>query len=158
MRIGNGFDVHRLVTGRPLILGGVHVPYEFGLEGHSDADVLTHAITDALLGAAALGDIGMWFPPGQSEWRGANSMEFIKSVASALGQRNYKIVNVDSIIICEQPKLAPYFPQMRAKLAENIGISLKQVNVKATTSEGLGFIGRGEAIAAQAVVLIEEVD
>lgn len=156
MRVGNGFDVHKLVVGRQLILGGVRVPFEMGLEGHSDADVLCHAITDALLGAAALGDIGTWFPPTDPTWENAASVDFVRAAVVALAEREYKVVNVDSVIICERPRLSGFFMQMRARLAEIMRISVDQVSVKATTNEGLGFIGRGEAIAAQAVVLIEQ--
>ncbi len=156
MRVGNGFDVHKLVVGRPLILGGVAVPFEMGLEGHSDADVLSHAITDALLGAAALGDIGVWFPPGDPTWANASSLDFVRAAIVALAEREYRVVNVDSVIICERPKLSGFFGEMRSRLAGVMRVSPDQVSVKATTSEGMGFIGRGEAIAAQAVVLIEQ--
>jgi 2-C-methyl-D-erythritol 2,4-cyclodiphosphate synthase len=156
VRIGNGYDIHKLVVGRPLILGGVQIPFEFGLEGHSDADVLAHAITDALLGAAALGDIGIWFPPNEPRWENADSMKFIKTAVQALADRNYRVVNVDTVIICERPRLAKFFPQMRARLAEVMRISEDQVSIKATTNETLGHLGRGEGIAAQAVVLIEQ--
>ncbi len=154
IRVGNGYDIHKLVVGRPLILGGINIPFEFGLEGHSDADVLAHAITDALLGAAALGDIGMWFSPNEPRWENADSMKFVRTAVQALADRNYRVVNVDSVIICERPKLARFFPQIRARLAEVMRITDDQISVKATTNEGLGHIGRGEAIAAQAVVLI----
>lgn len=154
IRVGNGYDIHKLVVGRPLILGGVNIPFEFGLEGHSDADVLAHAITDALLGAAALGDIGMWFPPNEPRFENADSMKFVRTAVQALADRNYRVVNVDSVIICERPKLAKFFPQIRARLSEVMRITADQISVKATTNEGLGHIGRGEAIAAQAVVLI----
>jgi len=155
MRIGYGFDVHRLVVGRPLILGGVRVPFELGLEGHSDADALAHAVTDALLGAAGLGDLGIWFPADDAEYEGADSLALLQQVTNTLSEREYEIVNVDSVIICERPKLSPFFEKMRERLAQAMGISFNQVSVKATTSEGLGFTGRGEAIAVQAVALIE---
>jgi 2-C-methyl-D-erythritol 2,4-cyclodiphosphate synthase len=145
-----------MVVGRPLILGGISIPFEFGLEGHSDADVLAHAITDALLGAAALGDIGMWFPPSDPRWENCDSMKFVRTAVQALADRSYRVVNVDSVIICERPKLAKYFGQMRARLAEVMKVSLDQISIKATTNETLGHIGRGEGIAAQAVVLIEQ--
>lgn len=157
MRIGNGYDIHKLVVGRPLILGGVHVPFEFGLEGHSDADVLSHAITDALLGAAGLGDIGMWFSPSDPRWENADSMKFVRTAVQALADNNYRLSNIDSVIICERPRLAKFFPQMRARLAEAAKVSADQISVKATTNEGLGHIGRGESIAAYAVALIEAV-
>ncbi len=156
MRIGNGFDIHKLVKGRPLVLGGVNIPYELGLEGHSDADVVAHAITDALLGASALGDIGVWFPPDDPRWAGADSMKFVAAAVQALTERGLKVVNVDTVIICEKPKLLPFISQMRVQLAEAMRIYVDQVSVKATTAEQLGSIGRGEAIAAQAVVLINE--
>lgn len=156
-RIGNGYDIHKLVVGRPLILGGVHIPFEFGLEGHSDADVLAHAITDALLGAAALGDIGMWFPPTDPRWENADSMKFVRTAVQALADRNYQVANVDTVIIAERPKLLKFFPEIRTRLSEAMRITLDQVSVKATTNEEMGHIGRGEGIAAQAVVLIEQV-
>ena len=155
MRIGNGYDLHRLVVGRPLILGGVNIPFELGLEGHSDGDVLSHAIMDSLLGAAGLGDIGMWFPPGDPEYLGANSVRLLRMVTDFLRQERYVICNVDSVIICERPRLSPYFTDMRQKLSEAMDIAFDKVSVKATTTEGLGTTGRGEAIAAQAVALID---
>lgn len=155
MRIGNGYDLHRLVVGRPLIVGGVQIPFEFGLEGHSDGDVLCHAIMDALLGACALGDIGMWFPPGDPEYLGAESVRLLRMVTSFLHQERYVIANVDSVIICERPRMSPHFAAMRERLAGAMDIAVDRVSVKATTTEGLGATGRGEAIAAQAVVLVD---
>ena len=155
MRVGNGFDIHRLVVGRPLILGGVHVPFEMGLEGHSDGDVLAHSIMDALLGAAGLGDIGMWFPPGDPEYLGANSIKLLGLVRDLVRQEKYTIANVDSVVICERPRLSPFFSDIRQKLAYAMEISWEKVSVKASTAEGFGAVGRGEAIAAQAVALLE---
>ncbi len=155
MRVGNGFDVHRLVPQRPLILGGLTIDFERGLQGHSDGDVLTHAIIDALLGAAGLGDIGMWFPPEDETHKGANSLNMLSKVVAALLEHEYKILNVDSVIICERPKLSPHFAEMRKLLAEAMGIGQEQVSVKASTAEKLGAIGDGQAIAVQAVALID---
>ena len=157
MRVGIGYDVHRLVANRKLILGGVEIPYAFGLLGHSDADVLTHAICDAILGAAGLGDIGQHFPDTDAAYAGISSLVLLERV-KALIASDYSIQNVDSTVIAQRPKLAPYIPQMRQCLAETLGISTQQVNVKATTSEGLGFIGKGKAIAAHAIVCIAEVE
>lgn len=156
MRIGEGYDVHRLTDGRRLILGGVDIPYEKGLDGHSDADVLAHAIADALLGAAALGDIGKLFPDNDPKYLGADSLVLLSEVVKRVGERGYSIVNVDSTVIAQAPKLAPYIDRMRANLAASMGISVDLVSVKATTEEHLGFTGRGEGIAAKAVCLIEE--
>jgi len=155
MRIGNGFDIHRLVVGRPLILGGVHIPFELGLEGHSDGDVLAHAVMDSLLGAAGLGDIGMWFPPGDPEYSGADSVKLLRLVRDFLRQEHLRVVNVDTVVICERPRLSPYFADMRERLGDAMEVSWEKVSVKASTHEGLGAIGRGEAIAVQAVALIE---
>ena len=155
MRIGEGYDVHRLTDGRRLILGGVDIPYEKGLDGHSDADVLAHAIADALLGAAALGDIGKLFPDNDPKYLGADSLVLLSEVVKRVGERGYSIVNVDSTVIAQAPKLAPYIERMRANLAASMGISVDLVSVKATTEEHLGFTGRGEGIAAKAVCLIE---
>lgn len=155
MRIGHGYDVHKLVEGRRLILGGVEIPYERGLLGHSDADVLTHALMDALLGAAALGDIGKLFPDNDARFLGADSVELLKRVCAALKEGGFSVSNVDCTVLAQRPKLAPYIPQMRRRLADAMGISLSQVSVKATTEEGLGFTGEGLGIAAHAVVLIE---
>ena len=158
MRIGTGYDVHRLTEGRDLILGGVKIPYEKGLLGHSDADVLLHAIMDALLGAAALGDIGMHFPDTDPAYKGISSIELLKTVGGLLEEKCYMIGNIDATIIAQQPKLLPYREQMRKNIAEALHISVDQVNVKATTEEGLGFTGSGEGMAAWASVLLETVE
>ncbi len=155
MRIGHGYDVHRLVEGRKLILGGVEIPYEKGLLGHSDADVLTHALMDALLGAAALGDIGGLFPDNDDAYLGADSIELLKKVMSLLREQGYVIVNADCTVIAQRPKLKPYIEDMRAALAEAMGTEPGYVSVKATTEEKLGFTGAGLGIAAHAVVLID---
>lgn len=155
LRIGHGYDVHRLKTGRALILGGVTIPYDLGLDGHSDADVLTHAIMDALLGAAAAGDIGKLFPDNDEAFRGISSLELLRRVKLHLAGKNYKIVNVDATIIAQAPKLSPYRETMRKNLAKVMEVDVEQVSVKATTEEHLGFTGRGEGIAAHAVCLIE---
>lgn len=157
MRIGHGYDVHRLVEGRDLILGGVKIPYEKGLLGHSDADVLTHAVMDALLGAAALGDIGKHFPDSDPAYKGADSLVLASHVAALLKQNGYRIGNVDATVIAQAPKLAPHIPAMRANLAAVLGIGLDAINVKATTEEHLGFTGEGLGIAAHAVCLIERI-
>ena len=156
MRIGQGYDVHRLTEGRRLILGGVEVPYEKGLLGHSDADVLAHAVMDAILGAAALGDIGGMFPDSSPDWLGADSLKMLAMVRERLEVQGFRIVNVDSTVIAQKPKLQPYIEEMRKNLAEACKISVNRVSVKATTEEKLGFTGSGEGIAAQAVCLIEE--
>lgn len=155
MRIGNGYDVHRLQEGRKLVLGGVEIPYPLGLEGHSDADVLLHAICDALLGAAGLRDIGHHFPDTDMRYKDINSLYLLGEVADKLNQVGYKVLNIDSTIIAQKPKLAPYIDQMCQNIAEVLQIEIGQVNVKATTTEGLGFTGRKEGIAALAVALIE---
>ncbi|MBP1577624.1 MAG: 2-C-methyl-D-erythritol 2,4-cyclodiphosphate synthase [Oscillospiraceae bacterium] len=155
MRIGQGYDVHRLVEGRKLILGGVEIPFEKGLKGHSDADVLTHSVMDALLGAAALGDIGKLFPDSAAEFEGADSIELLKKVVSLLKSKNYIIENIDATVIAQRPKLAPYIDQMREKIAAACGMEPDWVSVKATTEEGLGFTGSGEGIAAQAICLLK---
>ena len=157
MRIGHGYDVHKLVEGRKLIIGGVDIPYEKGLLGHSDADVLTHAVMDALLGAAALGDIGKHFPDSDPAYKGADSLALAREVAKLLKAKNYRVGNVDATILAQAPKLAPHIPQMRENLALALGIPTDAVSVKATTEEGLGFTGTGEGIAAHAVCLIEEI-
>ena len=157
MRIGNGYDVHRLVEGRKLILGGVDVPYEKGLLGHSDADVLIHAVMDALLGAAALGDIGKHFPDHDPAYEGADSMQLLSHVKKLLDDRAYFIENIDCTIIAQRPKLAPYIPQMKKNIADVLGLAEGQVNVKATTEEGLGFTGEGLGIASSAVCLLSEI-
>lgn len=153
-RIGHGYDVHRLVSGRDLIIGGVHIPYEKGLLGHSDADVLLHAVMDSLLGAAALGDIGMLFPDSDEKYRGADSAVLAKEVADIICGNGYSISNIDCTVIAQAPKLAPYREQMRENIAESLGIPVSHVSVKATTEEKLGFTGSGEGIAAHAVSLI----
>ncbi|MCE5360155.1 2-C-methyl-D-erythritol 2,4-cyclodiphosphate synthase [Candidatus Igneacidithiobacillus taiwanensis] len=155
-RIGQGFDVHALVPERPLILGGVTVPYHLGLAGHSDADVLIHAICDALLGALALGDIGKHFPDTDPRFAGADSRVLLRHCAGLLQRAGYRIGNVDSTLICQRPKLAPHIPQMRENLAADLGVAMEAVSVKATTTEQLGFTGRGEGIAAQAVCLVHD--
>jgi 2-C-methyl-D-erythritol 2,4-cyclodiphosphate synthase len=156
MRIGQGYDVHRLVEGRKLILGGVEIPYEKGLLGHSDADVLLHALMDALLGAAALGDIGKLFPDHDPAYAGADSRKLLERVAAILEEKHYCICNVDCTVIAQRPKLAPFIQQMRQNIAETLGLSTDRVSVKATTEEGLGFTGEGLGIAAQAIALLEE--
>ena len=155
MRIGHGYDVHKLVEGRKLILGGVEIPYEKGLLGHSDADVLTHALMDALLGAAALGDIGGLFPDNDDAYLGADSIELLKTVARLLHDKGYGVVNVDCTVIAQRPKLKPHIESMRRVLASAMGVELDAVSVKATTEEHLGFTGEGLGIAAHAVALIE---
>lgn len=154
MRIGHGYDVHRLVPDRRLVLGGVEIPYERGLLGHSDADVLAHAVMDALLGAAALGDIGQHFPDSDPAYAGADSLALLEQVAALLERRGWSVGNVDATILAQRPKLAPYIPQMRENLARRMGAEPDQVSVKATTEEGLGFTGAGEGIAAHAVALL----
>ena len=156
MRIGHGYDVHRLVEGRRLILGGVEIPYEKGLLGHSDADVLTHALMDALLGAAALGDIGKLFPDNDPNYEGADSVGLLREVRRVLSENGYRVGNVDCTVIAQRPQLASFIPRMREILAEAMGVELNCVSVKATTEEGLGFSGEGLGIAAHAVALIEE--
>lgn len=156
MRIGHGYDVHRLVEGRKLIMGGVEIPYEKGLLGHSDADVLAHAIMDALLGAAALGDIGKLFPDNDPAFEGADSMKLMARVVEVLAEKGWKIGNIDSTVIAQKPKLAPFIPQMRERMAQVCGIDVEQISVKATTEEKLGFTGSGEGIAAHAVCIIEK--
>lgn len=154
MRIGHGYDVHRLTPGRKLILGGVLIPYEKGLLGHSDADVLSHAISDALLGALALGDIGKWFPDTDERYKGADSLVLLGQVAAMLAERGWQIGNIDATILAQRPKLRGYIDTMRENLAKACGVSPDQVSVKATTEEGLGFTGKGEGIAAHAVCLL----
>ncbi|MBO5033543.1 MAG: 2-C-methyl-D-erythritol 2,4-cyclodiphosphate synthase [Lachnospiraceae bacterium] len=158
MRVGMGYDVHRLVEDRDLIIGGVKIPYERGLLGHSDADVLLHAIMDALLGAAALGDIGKHFPDTDPAYKGISSIELLKHVGRLLEEKLYIIGNIDATIIAQKPKMLPYREQMRANIADALSISVEQVNVKATTEEGLGFTGSGEGISSQAIVLLETVE
>ena len=156
MRIGHGYDVHRLVEGRRLILGGVEIPWEKGLLGHSDADVLTHALMDALLGAAALGDIGHLFPDKDPAYEGADSILLLRRVTGYLRENGFCVGNVDGTVIAQRPKLAPHIPEMRRILAQAMGVDMSRVSVKATTEEGLGFSGEGLGIAAHAVALIEE--
>lgn len=155
MRIGHGYDVHRLTEGRKLILGGVEIPYDRGLDGHSDADVLLHAVMDALLGAAALGDIGQMFPDTDPALKGADSLVLLEKVAARLSGLGFRLSNLDCTLVAQRPKLAPYLPEMRQKIALATGAELNQINVKATTEEGLGFTGSGEGIAAHAVVLLD---
>ena len=156
MRIGHGYDVHRLVEGRKLILGGVEIPWEKGLDGHSDADVLTHAVMDALLGAAAMGDIGKLFPDTDDRFLGICSMELLTEVGSRLRAAGYAVGNIDATVIAQRPKLAPYIDAMRKEIAERLQIDVSRVSVKATTEEHLGFTGSGDGIAAHAVCLLED--
>ncbi len=156
LRIGHGYDVHRLVEGRKLILGGVHIPYERGLDGHSDADVLLHAIADALLGAAALGDIGKLYPDNDMQYKDISSLLLLDRTAQVLRENGFVVVNVDATIIAQAPKLALYREEMRQNIAKALGVDITQVSVKATTEEHLGFTGSGEGIAAHAVALIEK--
>ena len=158
MRIGTGYDVHRLTEGRKLIIGGVDIPYEKGLLGHSDADVLLHAIMDAILGAAALGDIGLHFPDTDEKYKGADSMVLLKEVAKLIDEKNMLVGNIDATIVAQAPKLRPYIEDMRKNIATALNIDITQVNVKATTEEKLGFTGEGLGISAQAVCLLETVD
>ena len=155
MRIGHGYDVHKLAAGRRLVLGGVDIPYEKGLLGHSDADVLTHAVMDALLGAAALGDIGRHFPDTDPAYAGADSLVLLRAVMDLLVQAGYQVDNVDATVLAQAPKLAPHIPRMRENLAQAMGVAVDRVSVKATTEEGLGFTGQKEGIAAHAVALLE---
>ncbi len=155
VRVGTGFDVHPLVEGRPLILGGVRIAHARGLSGHSDADVVAHAVADALLGAAALGDLGQHFPPGDPRYAGADSLKLLERVRELLRERGWNVGNVDCTVIAEQPRIAPHRDAMRANLARALGVAVEEVSVKATTTERLGFTGREEGIAAQAVVLIQ---
>lgn len=155
MRIGMGYDVHRLVPERDLILGGVKIEYEYGLLGHSDADVLLHAVMDALLGAAALGDIGTHFPDTDERYRGISSLRLLAYVDQLLEEHGYAVNNIDATIIAQKPKMAPHILTMRENIAKTLGLDLNQVNIKATTEEGLGFTGSGEGISAQAVCMLE---
>lgn len=158
LRVGHGYDVHRLVEGRALILGGVTVPFDRGLLGHSDADVLTHAVMDALLGAAALGDIGQLFPDSDAAYAGADSIALLERVTALLREHGWQVGNVDATVVAQTPKLAPYIPEMRRRLAEAMGLDVDCVSVKATTEERLGFTGSGEGVAAHAVALIERLN
>jgi 2-C-methyl-D-erythritol 2,4-cyclodiphosphate synthase len=155
MRIGQGFDVHALVPGRKLVIGGVHIPYHLGLEGHSDADVLLHAICDALLGAAGLGDIGRHYPDTDAQYSEIDSRELLRGVAAKLAAGKWRVVNLDATVIAQAPRMAPHFSAMTANIAADLSVAPAVVNLKATTTEGLGFTGRGEGIAAMAVALIE---
>ena len=154
-RVGTGHDIHRFEAGRPLVLGGVRVPYGWGLAGHSDADVLTHAIMDALLGALALGDIGRHFPDTDPQWKNADSLALLARVVEMIGEQGWQVGNLDAILLAEAPRLAPYLPAMRERLASALGVEANRVSVKAGTHERMGSIGRGEGIAATAVVLLE---
>ena len=158
LRVGHGYDVHRLVEGRALILGGVTVPFDRGLLGHSDADVLTHAVMDALLGAAGLGDIGKLFPDSDAAYAGADSIALLERVTALLREHGWQVGNVDATVVAQAPKLAPYIPEMRRRLAEAMGLDVDCVSVKATTEERLGFTGSGEGMAAHAVALIERLN
>ena len=157
-RIGHGYDVHRLTDRRKLILGGVEVPFDRGLQGHSDADVLTHAVMDALLGAAGLGDIGKLFPDSDPAYAGISSLLLLDKVAERLRMEGYRVGNVDATVVAQRPKLAPHIPRMRQNLAKHLGVPQEQINVKATTEEGLGFTGLGQGMAAHAVALLEVED
>lgn len=155
MRIGHGYDVHRLAENRDLILGGVKIPFARGLLGHSDADVLTHAVMDALLGALALGDIGKLFPDTDAAYKGADSLALLKKVVAIIAERGWRLANLDATVLAQQPKLAPYIMEMRNRLAAAMNADIEQISVKATTEEGLGFTGTGEGMAAHAVVLLQ---
>jgi len=156
MRVGFGYDVHRLVAGRPLILGGIEVPHELGLLGHSDADVLLHAVCDAMIGAAALGDIGRHFPDTSPEFKGISSLVLLRRTADLIREKGYRLKNIDSTIVAQKPRLLPFIPQMVAKISDTVGVPADCVNIKGKTTETLGFAGREEGIAAYAVVLVEE--
>ncbi|HIK25347.1 MAG: 2-C-methyl-D-erythritol 2,4-cyclodiphosphate synthase [Thermosynechococcus sp. Uc] len=155
IRIGNGYDIHQLVPERPLILGGVKLEHSLGLLGHSDADVLTHAIMDALLGALSLGDIGHYFPPGDPQWAGADSQVLLAKVAALIAEQGWQVGNIDAVVVAERPKLKPYLDRMRDRLAMTLGIDRDQISIKATTNEKLGPVGREEGIAAYAVALLQ---
>ena len=157
MRIGHGYDVHKLVEGRDLIVGGVHIPYEKGLLGHSDADVLLHAVSDALLGAAAMGDIGGMFPDNDPEYLGADSLVLLRQVFQRLRDNGYSVINVDCTVIAQKPKMKPYIPEMRMNIAAALSTDVDNISVKATTEEEMGFTGRGEGISAHCVCLIDKV-
>lgn len=157
LRVGQGYDVHQLVAGRPLIIGGVHIPYEKGLLGHSDADVLLHAVTDACLGAVGLGDIGSYFPDNDDAYKNADSAVLLKNVWEMIKDKGYQLVNIDATIIAQKPKMAPYIELMKTNIASVLEAEREQINVKATTTEKLGFTGREEGIASLAVVLLEKV-
>lgn len=155
IRTGLGVDSHRFEAGRPLVLGGIDIPHEEGLAGHSDADVLTHAVIDALLGAAAMGDIGQHFPDTDARWEDANSLDLLRAVVEGLGEHGYRIVNVDATVMLERPKLAPYRDQIRETLAQGLGVGVSRVSLKATTGERMGFIGREEGAAAMAIATLD---
>ena len=157
IRIGQGYDVHRLCLGRELVLGGVLIPFEMGLLGHSDADVLCHAVCDALLGALALGDLGKFFPPNDPEYKGISSLVLLRKTYDMIKERGYLVSNIDSVVVCERPKLMTYIDNMRENIANSLECDISQISVKATTEEGLGFTGRGEGIAAHSVVLIASI-
>jgi len=157
LRIGNGYDVHKLVEGRKMILGGIEIPHHLGLLGHSDADVLVHAIMDALLGALALGDIGKHFPDTDEKYKGISSIELLREVMKLVEKKGYEIVNIDSIVACERPKLKPYIDEMRKNIAEVMGTSVDNISIKATTEEKLGFTGREEGIKSYSVVLLKKI-
>lgn len=158
MRIGNGYDSHRFASGRKLILGGVDIPHPVGLDGHSDADAVAHAVTDALLGAAGLGDIGRHFPPSDAQWKDANSMQLLARVVRLLEGRNYQVVNVDVTVVTEAPKIGPHVEAMQARLSQVLGISPGHISIKGKSNEGLGWIGRGEGLACFAVALIDDLE
>jgi 2-C-methyl-D-erythritol 2,4-cyclodiphosphate synthase len=158
MRIGHGYDSHRFAEGRKLVLGGVEIPHERGLTGHSDADAVAHAVTDALLGAAGLGDIGRHFPPSDEQWKDADSLKLLAQVVRLLEGRNYQVVNVDVTVVCEAPKIGPHAPAMQERLASVIGISPGHISIKGKTNEGMGWIGRGEGIAVFAVALVDSLE
>ncbi|HEU0013602.1 MAG TPA: 2-C-methyl-D-erythritol 2,4-cyclodiphosphate synthase [Longimicrobium sp.] len=158
MRIGHGYDSHRFAEGRKLILGGVEIPHERGLDGHSDADAVAHAVTDALLGAAGLGDIGRHFPPSDAQWKDADSLQLLQRVVRLLEGRNYQIVNVDVTVVAEAPRIGPHAPAMQERLASVLGIAPDHISIKGKSNEGLGWIGRGEGIAAFAVALIDSLE
>lgn len=157
-RVGIGYDVHRLVPGRPLVLGGVTIPFARGLLGHSDADVLLHAITDAMLGAAALGDIGTHFPPSDARWKDADSGDLVRRTVTLCGDAGWRVANVDATVVCEAPKLLPHIPAIRARIAALLALTPADVNVKGKTSEGMGFTGTGEGMAAYAVALLVRIE
>lgn len=158
MRVGHGYDVHRFAPGRDLIIGGVKIPYEQGLLGHSDADVLLHAVMDSLLGAAALGDIGLHFPDTDDKYKGISSLLLLKETGRLVKEAGYEIVNIDATVLAQAPKLRPYMDQMRENISKTLSIAISQINIKATTEEGLGFTGRKEGMAAHAVSLIEKIE
>jgi 2-C-methyl-D-erythritol 2,4-cyclodiphosphate synthase len=158
MRVGLGYDSHRFIEGRPLVLGGVTIDHALGLDGHSDADAVAHAVTDALLGAAGLGDIGRHFPPTDERWRGADSIDLLRRAGALAAEQNYQVVNVDVTVVCEAPRMAPHAAAMCERIAGALGIAPRLVSVKAKTNEGMGWIGRGEGIAAMAVVLVDRLE